>query len=171
MRSAPLLFWQKLTTPVGDWWAGVRPPAGTDGETLAVFRSTPPAEPADFTSRPLHDEIARQVRDFFARSRTDFDLPLSPDGTGFQQAVWRQLCVIPYGSTLSYGDLARRLDNPGAMRAVGQANNANPIALIIPCHRVIGADGSLTGFGGGISLKKRLLEFESPPRQNDLFAC
>jgi methylated-DNA-[protein]-cysteine S-methyltransferase len=92
---------------------------------------------------------------------TDFDLPLATGGAPFQQRVWAELRKIPYGSTISYGDLARRLDNPKASRAVGAANGSNPISIIIPCHRVIGSNGKLTGYGGGIERKKFLLEFEA----------
>jgi methylated-DNA-[protein]-cysteine S-methyltransferase len=89
-----------------------------------------------------------------------FDFPLAPQGTPFQQQVWRALCDIPYGETTSYGELARRIGNPNAVRAVGLANGSNPIAIIIPCHRVIGSNGSLTGYGGGLPIKKALLALE-----------
>ncbi|MFD2262294.1 methylated-DNA--[protein]-cysteine S-methyltransferase [Lacibacterium aquatile] len=111
--------------------------------------------------------VARQVDEYFARKRRDFDLPLAAEGTEFQQAVWRQLCLIPYGETISYGEMARRIGNPDAQRAVGMANNANPIGLIVPCHRVIGAGGKLVGFGGGLPMKVALLRFEGP--EPDLF--
>jgi len=106
-------------------------------------------------------EAIRQLRDYFAGRRTGFDLPLAPEGTPFQQAVWRQLQDIPYGGTISYGELARRVGNPKASRAVGAANGANPIPIVIPCHRVIGADGRLTGFGGGLPVKRALLDLET----------
>lgn len=105
-------------------------------------------------------ETFRQLDDYFAGKRLDFDLPLCPQGTTFQQSVWEQLVAIPYGETISYGELATRIGNRNASRAVGAANGANPIAIIIPCHRVIGADRSMTGFGGGIDLKRRLLNHE-----------
>ena len=91
---------------------------------------------------------------------TTFDLPLAPRGTPFQQRVWAALCDIPYGGTLSYGQLAARLGAPSAARAVGLANGRNPVSIIVPCHRVVGADGSLTGYGGGLDRKRRLLAFE-----------
>lgn len=103
-----------------------------------------------------------QLAEYFAGERTAFDLPLAFAGTPFQQLVWAALREIPYGETMSYGALARRLGKPGAARAVGLANGRNPIAVIVPCHRVIGADGSLTGFGGGLERKRVLLELESP---------
>jgi len=108
------------------------------------------------------DEVRRQVHDFFARKRTDFTLPLKPRGTLFQQRVWQALCVIPYGETVSYQQLAHTVGDGKAMRAVGAANGRNPIALIIPCHRVIGKNGALTGYGGGLPLKRALLDFERP---------
>lgn len=152
-----------IETPVGPWLA-VLDGAGRLCRFSSDVRDRPPPD-----DHPVLVETERQVTDFFARRRTGFDLPLAPEGTEFQQTVWAQLLQIPYGRTISYGTLAARLGKPGAMRAVGQANHVNPIGLIIPCHRVIGADGSLTGFGGGIALKQALLEFESPPAQGVLF--
>lgn len=102
----------------------------------------------------------RQIEAYFAGSLKEFDLEIAPEGTPFQLAVWHELCKIPYGETISYGELARRLGNPGASRAVGLANGANPIAIVVPCHRVIGANGKLTGFGGGLDVKERLLALE-----------
>jgi methylated-DNA-[protein]-cysteine S-methyltransferase len=106
-------------------------------------------------------EAARQLREYFAGTRTAFDLPLAPEGTEFQRAVWRLLQDIPYGETISYGELARRVGNPKASRAVGAANGANPIPIVIPCHRVIGSNGKLTGFGGGLPAKEALLSLET----------
>ncbi|MCB9895042.1 MAG: methylated-DNA--[protein]-cysteine S-methyltransferase [Planctomycetes bacterium] len=102
----------------------------------------------------------KQLEEYFAGARTSFDLPLAAQGTDFQRNVWKRLCEIPYGRTASYGELAARIGNPKASRAVGAANGRNPIAVIVPCHRVIGADGSLTGFGGGLERKQWLLEHE-----------
>lgn len=106
-------------------------------------------------------EAIRQLREYFAGRRTGFDLPLAPQGTPFQRAVWRQLQDIPYGGVISYGELARRVGNPKASRAVGAANGANPIPIVIPCHRVIAADGKLGGFGGGLPVKQALLQLET----------
>jgi methylated-DNA-[protein]-cysteine S-methyltransferase len=106
-------------------------------------------------------ETIEQLRSYFAGERIVFDLPLILEGTEFQNKVWTALQTIPYGETISYKELAERIGNPSAMRAVGTANGANPIPIIIPCHRVIGNDGSLTGFGGGLPLKKKLLQLES----------
>ena len=105
-----------------------------------------------------------QLQEYFAGKRTRFDLPLAPRGTAFQKAVWAALLRIPFGETASYGDIARAIGKPAASRAVGGANHRNPIAIVIPCHRVIGADGSLTGYGGGLDHKRLLLELESRVR-------
>lgn len=105
-------------------------------------------------------EVRRQLDAYFEGRRTTFDLPLAPAGTAFQKKVWAALADIPFGHTENYGELARRIGSPGAARAVGLANGRNPIPIIVPCHRVIGADGSLTGYGGGIERKRWLLEHE-----------
>ncbi|HZR67322.1 MAG TPA: methylated-DNA--[protein]-cysteine S-methyltransferase [Terriglobales bacterium] len=105
-------------------------------------------------------ETVRQLRAYFSGELKDFDLPLAPQGTEFQQNVWAELCKIPYGETISYGELARRIGNPNASRAVGLANGSNPIPVIIPCHRVIGSNGKLTGYGGGLPIKEKLLALE-----------
>ncbi len=105
-------------------------------------------------------EAVSQLNAYFDGKLEDFDLPLSPSGTDFQLKVWRTLQTIPYGETWSYGQLARRIRRPDGPRAVGAANGQNPIPVIIPCHRVIGADGSLTGFGGGLPIKQKLLALE-----------
>ena len=107
------------------------------------------------------NETRRQLDEYFRGERTTFEVPLSAAGTAFQQRVWRELCEIPYGRTWSYGELATRVGNPKASRAVGLANGRNPISIIVPCHRVIGANGSLTGYGGGLPCKQGLLVFES----------
>lgn len=108
-------------------------------------------------------ECLRQLTDYFKGRRRKFSVPLVLEGTDFQKAVWRQLQKIPFGQTASYGDVARAVGSPRACRAVGNANNKNPIPLIIPCHRVIGSDGKLVGFGGGIWRKEWLLEHEQSP--------
>jgi methylated-DNA-[protein]-cysteine S-methyltransferase len=118
----------------------------------------PPTQPAD---RELLDEAAAQLADYFAGRRTDFELPLALDGTDFQRRVWAELCQIPYGDTISYGQLALRVGKPGSARAVGLANGRNPVAIIVPCHRVIGSDGKLTGYGGGLDRKAWLLDHEA----------
>ena len=104
--------------------------------------------------------VFKQLKEYFIRQRKMFDLPLEIIGTDFQKKVWDELKKIPYGETISYGELANRLGDKNLMRAVAAANGANPIPIIIPCHRVIGADGSLTGYGGGLDVKQKLLELE-----------
>ena len=105
-------------------------------------------------------ETAKQLAEYFDLKRKEFDVPLAPSGTEFQLATWQGLQTIPFGETISYAELARRIDRPRAVRAVGAANGANPISIIVACHRVIGADGTLTGYGGGLHRKRRLLELE-----------
>lgn len=109
---------------------------------------------------PLLQRARRQLEEYFAGCRRQFELPLSPQGTPFQRDVWTALASIPYGSTLSYAQLAARIGRPAAMRAVGAANGRNPLPIVLPCHRVIGANGSLTGFSGGLPAKRFLLRLE-----------
>lgn len=109
---------------------------------------------------PLLQEAIRQLKEYFAGQRKSFDLPLSFYGTEFQKKVWQALLDIPYGETRSYGQIAAAVGNPKACRAVGMANHRNEIIIVVPCHRVIGADGSLTGYGGGLDVKRKLLELE-----------
>jgi methylated-DNA-[protein]-cysteine S-methyltransferase len=120
-------------------------------------------KPENFKEKetPLIKEAAKQLGEYFGYKRKSFDLPIAPRGTEFQIKVWNALLDIPYGETRSYGEIAAITGNPKASRAVGMANNRNSIVIIIPCHRVIGADGSLTGFGGGLELKRQLLELET----------
>jgi methylated-DNA-[protein]-cysteine S-methyltransferase len=124
---------------------------------------------AKVDANAVHDEraiarVRKQVEEYCAGKRTDFDLELAPTGTEFQRAVWNALLAIPYGETRSYAEIARAIGQPKAARGVGSANHANPIGLIVPCHRVIGADGSLTGYGGGLPLKQALLAHEAEHR-------
>jgi methylated-DNA-[protein]-cysteine S-methyltransferase len=119
-------------------------------------------------SAPLH-AAREQLEAYFAGERQHFDLPLQPVGTPFQLKVWRTLAEIPYGATWSYGDVAKRIGEPKAVRAVGAANGRNPLPIVLPCHRVIGSDGSLTGFGGGLPTKQFLLRHEAGARP-DLLA-
>ena len=105
-------------------------------------------------------QAAGQLREYFAGTRRSFDLRLEPHGTPFQLSVWQTLAEIPYGETITYAELARRVGRPGAFRAVGQANGANPLPIVVPCHRVVAAGGRLGGYGGGLDTKRRLLELE-----------
>ncbi|PJK14892.1 cysteine methyltransferase [Lysobacteraceae bacterium NML07-0707] len=111
-------------------------------------------------AHPLLSEAAGQLAEYFAGKRREFNLPLAPQGTDFQQRVWQALRAIPYGQTRSYAQLATAIGQPKAMRAVGAANGRNPLSIVVPCHRVIGADGSLVGFGGGLPVKTFLLRLE-----------
>jgi len=125
-----------------------------------------PGAPERAASRAggILDEAVRQLEEYFAGKRREFGLPLAPTGTEFQKAVWGALQQIPYGCTISYKTLAERIGRPAAVRAVGLANGRNPLPIVIPCHRVIGHDGSLTGYGGGLGIKRILLELERPGR-------
>ena len=128
-----------------------------DADVITAVSFDAPAEP---NPSPLTQEAVAQLSAYFAGRRRNFDLPLAPRGTPFQTTVWAQLQLIPFGETCAYGDIARRLDNPKAVRAVGAANGRNPIAVIIPCHRVIGNNGTLTGYAGGLDRKAWLLQHE-----------
>ena len=125
-------------------------------------------EPSWIKDRNPFKEICSQLQAYFAGDLQEFDLPLSPVGTDFQQRVWNALTEIPYGETWSYGELARHIGKPKASRAVGAANGLNPIPVIIPCHRVIGSSGKLTGFGGGLKTKEYLLALEAEARSPSL---
>jgi methylated-DNA-[protein]-cysteine S-methyltransferase len=153
-----------LQTPVGKLLL-----AGDElGLRLVDFQDGPhPAKPmTDWQqdAKPFA-AVSAQLREYFSGRRRRFEVPLAPEGTEFQLKVWQALRGIPYGETWSYGQLARRIGKPDASRAVGAANGRNPLPIIVPCHRVIGADGSLTGFGGGLKIKQKLLELESGERQ------
>lgn len=115
------------------------------------------------TSKPeekMVDQASKQLSQYFSAKRKQFDLPLDLEGTAFQKKVWQQLQQIPFGSTLSYGDIARKIKNPRAVRAVGSANGKNPVCIIVPCHRVIASDGSIGGYSGGLDVKRKLLALE-----------
>ncbi|WP_414150742.1 methylated-DNA--[protein]-cysteine S-methyltransferase [Acetobacterium carbinolicum] len=127
--------------------------------TRLIFSEVLP-EGVNCTETPLLKKAVLELQEYFAGTRKRFDLPFSPQGTDFQQKVWKALQDIPYGAVVSYKDIALAIGNEKACRAVGGANNKNPISIIIPCHRVIGADGSLVGYGGGLEIKRRLLALE-----------
>jgi O-6-methylguanine DNA methyltransferase len=131
-----------------------------DGVRSIDFDQSRPAEGEPSDSHPVLLEAVRQLRAYFAGALREFTLPLDPCGTEFQKRVWRQLETIPYGEIRSYSQVAEAIGAAKAVRAVGAANGANPIPIVVPCHRVIGASGKLVGYGGGLPLKKRLLELE-----------
>ena len=136
-----------------------------DGDTLTGLYMDAQKHRPELERERVRDDARftaarEQLAAYFAGQLQHFDLPLAPRGSAFQQSVWRALLEIPYGETASYGDLAKRLGNPGASRAVGLANGRNPLGIIVPCHRVIGANGTLTGYGGGLERKQWLLNHE-----------
>ncbi|MEV6794328.1 methylated-DNA--[protein]-cysteine S-methyltransferase [Streptomyces sp. NPDC051320] len=137
----------------------------TDGVLSGLYmtdqRHRPPEETFGAPDPRQFGAVVSQLTAYFGGELTEFTVPLTLHGTPFQRSVWQQLQQIPYGETRSYGDLADRLGKPGASRAVGLANGKNPVGIIVPCHRVIGSTGSLTGYGGGLDRKQRLLAFES----------
>ncbi len=133
-----------------------------DGKSITnlYFDSNTIPEGFDLKETLLLKEAAKQLSEYFSGKRKTFELPLAPSGTEFQKKVWDTLKQIPYGETMSYGEVAKKIGNDKACRAVGMANNKNPIPIIIPCHRVIGSNGKLVGYGGGLDIKKKLLELE-----------
>ena len=137
--------YENLTTDEDGYLTGLR--FSDSGETA-------------WEDEPVLDETERQLGEYFRGERMRFELPIRLNGTPFQKEVWQTLCGIPYGETVSYGDIAVRIGRPKACRAVGMANHRNPVSIIVPCHRVIGADGRLTGYGGGLSVKEALLMHE-----------
>lgn len=159
------LYAHRFPTPLGPMLAAV----DDDGALVALHFSTDDADAAAGLSahgtEVVWDEdrcaaARRQVEEYFRGERTAFELPVAPRGSDFQRRVWAELARIPYGRTVSYGELARRVGRPGAARAVGRANATNPIPVVLPCHRVVGADGTLTGYAGGMERKERLLALE-----------
>ncbi|MFY2561706.1 methylated-DNA--[protein]-cysteine S-methyltransferase [Corallococcus terminator] len=165
------LFYRHIESPVGALLI-----AGND-EGLRLIEFHTPRHPMR-RGEDWHEgdhavlrDTQKQLDEYFAGKRRGFELPLAPQGTQFQRQVWLELANIPFGGTISYAELALRLDRPTATRAVGAANGRNPIPIVLPCHRVIGTNGSLTGFGGGLPTKQFLLRLEGAmPRQVDLFA-
>ena len=157
-----------VDSPVGPLFLA----ASDRGLTHVLFASemqrTPEGVAGSGEAARILDEAQRQLGEYFAGGRREFDLPLAPSGTEFQLETWQALRNIPFGRTISYGELARNMGRPRAVRAVGAANGANPISIIVPCHRVIGADGTLTGYGGGIETTRHLLTREGVRVLDDL---
>ncbi|MHA6278923.1 methylated-DNA--[protein]-cysteine S-methyltransferase [Salinimicrobium sp. CAU 1759] len=153
-----------LKTPLGN--------AILEGDSKGISKLTLAEEVPEITTTPAPElqEAINQLQQYFAGELKEFDLKLNPQGTEFQKKVWQALLSIPYGRTTSYMDLSKELGDPLAIRAVAAANGKNPLWILIPCHRVIGSDGSLTGYAGGLWRKKWLLEHEQPVKQQSLFA-
>lgn len=153
---------RRITTPLGTYVLAAEP-HGLVGVWRLEQKRFPTAPrlgaPID-GAHPVLDEAERQLREYLAGTRTDFELPLAPDGTAFQQAVWQQLAAIPRGRTVTYGEIARALGRPRAAQAVGAAVGSNPLSIVVPCHRVMGSSGALTGYAGGIETKQALLALE-----------
>lgn len=139
-----------------------------DGDALTQLDFGPPPSGATLRYSAITDEAARQLREYFAGQRTAFTVALRPEGTEFQRKVWDALLTIPFGQTRTYGQIAAYIGQPTASRAVGMANNRNPIAIFIPCHRVVGASGDLVGYAGGLDVKRRLLELEARATQQEI---
>jgi len=159
--TAEITHWHYLQTPIGP----LRISASINHIVSIEF-----ADQMSLSNESkLTHECVQQLHEYFLNSRTSFNLPIEPAGTYFQREVWTELLNIPYGQCISYQDLARRLDSENGSRAVGTANGANPIPIIIPCHRVIGSNGKLVGYAGGLQIKKWLLQHEGYIRQLDLF--
>lgn len=154
------IFRSALDTPVGTLQLGVN----GDGELVEILLPNRRQFASSAIGSPAAERGMRTAREqlgeYFSGARRIFDLPLRPAGSPFEQQVWRKVLAVPYGATTSYGTIATELGLSNAARAVGRANGANPIPIVIPCHRVIGSNGDLTGYGGGLSLKRTLLEFE-----------
>ena len=144
--------------------AGRAGTSGVDGARTRIDVGNGGAPASGDGDATALDAAAVQLREYFAGERATFDLPLNPDGNAFERRVWAELARIPYGDTASYAEIARRIGRPGAARAVGRANARNPIAIVVPCHRVIGSDGSLTGYAGGLDAKRALLALERAAR-------
>ena len=155
MMKAKAQFQTRLDSPLGTLLI-----SSTDETITAIDFDADDRTPNTDKDHPLLSEASQQLRQYFTGDLSKFDLPFVATGTDFEQTVWQKLMDIPYGQTLSYGQLAQKLGDPNKVRAVGRANGQNPISIIIPCHRVIGANGHLTGYGGGIERKKWLLQHE-----------
>ncbi len=175
MTTSPTVLFRLHDSPVGPLLLAASD-AGVHAIEFDAQRHPVPRGPHwRHGDHPLLDATAAQLDGYFDGRRKAFDLPLAPRGTGFQQAVWHALASIPYGQTRSYAQLAAHIGHPTATRAVGAANGRNPLPIVLPCHRVIGADGALTGFGGGLPTKRFLLELEgalpASSTPGDLFAA
>jgi methylated-DNA-[protein]-cysteine S-methyltransferase len=155
-----------MTSPLGE----IVLVADEDGNALTgIYFARQKHFPADTANwrdareTPLLDDVEAQLHEYFAGGRTAFDLPLAPVGTPFQRRVWRAIAGVPFGTTISYAELARRIGTPSAVRAAAAATGRNPLTVVIPCHRIVGSDGRMTGYAGGVERKRALLDLEGPP--------
>ncbi|WP_276798392.1 methylated-DNA--[protein]-cysteine S-methyltransferase [Fusobacterium gonidiaformans] len=149
-------YYIKYVSPVADLYL-----VEEQGQLVEIaFHHLEKKEEMEEKNTELLQEVKRQLEEYFSGRLQNFDLPLKPKGTDFQKQVWKALLMIPYGETKSYGDIAKQIGKEKAVRAVGGANHVNPISIVIPCHRVIGKNGNLTGYGGGLEVKEKLLELE-----------
>jgi methylated-DNA-[protein]-cysteine S-methyltransferase len=155
-----MMYCARLPSPVGELTIG----ADDSGITAIAFPGEIPAGDGAANPNALIREAVRQLRAYFAGRLASFELPLNPAGTAFQKSVWQALLAVPHGATASYGEIATAIGKPRGARAVGLANGRNPIAIVVPCHRIIGRDGSLTGYGGGLDRKRWLLAHEQRGR-------
>jgi methylated-DNA-[protein]-cysteine S-methyltransferase len=161
MNSSSSTLYSPLDWPLGRLWMT------SDGETLTGLYFTDGREQIDPSAWTRDDRagifarVREQLREYWEGGRREFDLPLKPAGTPFQQRVWQRISDVPFGGTISYRDLAERAGSPASSRAAGLATGRNPISIIIPCHRIVGSNGSLTGYGGGLDRKRALLDFEA----------
>ena len=153
-------IWGYMTSPIGLLKITASDAAVTAVERIISEEEKPTGMEDKMIEHPLIRQCCEELQEYFAGCRQSFDVPLAPSGTPFQQRVWNALCQIPYGKTRTYGEVAKMAGNPKASRAVGMANHCNPILILIPCHRVIGSDGSLTGYAAGLETKKYLLQLE-----------
>ncbi len=155
-----------IASPIGDLLL-----ESSGGKLVSIEFHADRRDTAAGGSDPVLEAAEAQLAEYFAGKRQIFDLPLAPAGTAFQKVVWQALAEIPFGEVCSYRDIAERIGKPSAVRAVGAANGRNPLPIVVPCHRVIGSDGSLTGFGGGLETKRQLLALEGslPPETAALF--
>ena len=154
-------YFTSLDSPVGKLWLTASP----DALCTLSWRKGSFSGMEEKPSHPVLRAAAKQLKEYFSGKRKSFDLPLKPEGTEFQMKVWRELSRIPYGTTISYGEQAKRVGDKNAARAVGSANGRNPIAIIVPCHRVVASSG-IGGFGGGLKAKRILLSLENPRETN-----
>ncbi|AVQ17374.1 methylated-DNA--[protein]-cysteine S-methyltransferase [Fusobacterium gonidiaformans 3-1-5R] len=149
-------YYIKYVSPVADLYL-----VEEQGQLVEIsYHHLKKKEEMEEKNTELLQEVKRQLEEYFSGRLQNFDLPLKPKGTDFQKQVWKALLTIPYGETKSYGDIAKQIGKEKAVRAVGGANHVNPISIVIPCHRVIGKNGNLTGYGGGLEVKEKLLELE-----------